>query len=33
VVKLLALIYLGCLAATVVVIIWLVRAFTTGEGG
>jgi hypothetical protein len=31
--KFLALIYLGCVAATVVVIVWLVLALTTGESG
>jgi hypothetical protein len=32
-VKVLALIYLGCVAATVALIVWLVLVFTTGEGG
>ena len=31
--KLLTLIYVGCLAVTVALIVWLVLAFTTGEGG
>ena len=31
--KVLALIYLGCVAATVALIVWVVLAFTTGEGG
>jgi hypothetical protein len=29
----LVLIYLGCLAITVALIVWLVPALTTGEGG
>ena len=32
-VKLLVLIYAGCMAITVALIVWLVLAFTTGEGG
>ena len=31
--KVLALIYLGCLAVTVGLIVWLVLVFTSGEGG
>jgi hypothetical protein len=31
-VKALMLIYVGCLAVTVALIVWLVLAFTTGEG-
>jgi len=32
-VKLLLVVYVGCVAATVALIVWLVLAFTTGEGG
>jgi hypothetical protein len=32
-VKLLVLIYVGCVAITVALIVWVVLAFTTGEGG
>jgi hypothetical protein len=31
--KLLVLIDIGCVAVTVALIVWLVLAFTTGEGG
>ena len=31
--KLFALVYVGCLALAVALIVWLVLAFTTGESG